>query len=137
MFTEVGNQIKITDPSEKIQEWCKENLVLDNPEYSKKLSMGFWVGNTPKQLKLFVWNGNTLIIPFGCLRSIFPFLTKDTVNTFQQPIYVDFGGKVPLYDYQKKAVEEMIEARYGILQSPAGSGKTQMGIAIAQKINIK
>jgi len=43
------------------------------------------------------------------------------------------GADVPLYDYQKAAVEAVCKAQYGILQSPAGSGKTQMGIALVKK----
>ena len=35
-----------------------------------------------------------------------------------------------LYDYQKEACRAMIDAKYGILKSKPGSGKTQMGIAL-------
>jgi superfamily II DNA or RNA helicase len=47
---------------------------------------------------------------------------------------VDYHCEVPLYDYQQKAVEEVYWKQYGILQSPAGSGKTQMGIALVAKL---
>ena len=47
---------------------------------------------------------------------------------------IDYGCKIPLYDYQQKAVEEVYWKQYGILQSPAGSGKTQMGIALIAKL---
>ena len=47
---------------------------------------------------------------------------------------IDYGCKIPLYDYQEKAVEEVYWKQYGILQSPAGSGKTQMGIALIAKL---
>jgi superfamily II DNA or RNA helicase len=46
---------------------------------------------------------------------------------------IDYGCNIPLYDYQEKAVEEMYWKQYGILQSAAGSGKTQMGIALVAK----
>ena len=74
MITEVGSYLKITDPSPAIMDWCKENLVLPNPEYQKKVRMHLWVGNTPKQLLLYGTNGNDLILPFGCLRSLLPIL---------------------------------------------------------------
>ncbi|MDO4477510.1 MAG: DEAD/DEAH box helicase family protein [Lachnospiraceae bacterium] len=137
MFTEIGSTIKITDPSQKIMDWCKANLVLVNPDYQKKVRMHLWVGDTPKQLFLYSMNGNDLILPFGCLRSILPLLEGDWKKLYRTPVKVDFGGKVPLYEYQEEAVAAMLINHYGILQSPAGSGKTQMGIALAAALGVK
>lgn len=137
MFTEIGSTIKITDPSQKIMDWCKANLVLVNPDYQKKVRMHLWVGDTPKQLFLYSMNGNDLILPFGCLRSILPLLEGDWKKLYRKPVKVDFGGKVPLYEYQEEAVAAMLINHYGILQSPAGSGKTQMGIALAAALGVK
>lgn len=137
MLTEIGSTIKITDPSKEIMAWCKENLVLSNPDYQKKVRMHLWVGDTPKQLFLYFMNGNDLILPFGCLRAILPLLEGDLKKLFKTPKKVDFGGKVPLYGYQEEAVGAMLINHYGILQSPAGSGKTQMGIALACDLGVK
>lgn len=137
MLTEIGSTIKITDPSQEIMDWCKSNLVLVNPDYQKKVRMHLWVGDTPKQLFLYSMNGNDLILPFGCLRSILPLLEGDWKKLYRKPVKVDFGGKVPLYEYQEEAVGAMLINHYGILQSPAGSGKTQMGIALAAALGVK
>lgn len=137
MLTEIGSTIKITDPSKEIMAWCKENLVLSNPDYQKKVRMHLWVGDTPKQLFLYSMNGNDLILPFGCLRAILPLLEGDLKKLFKTPKKVDFGGEVPLYGYQEEAVGAMLINHYGILQSPAGSGKTQMGIALACDLGVK
>ena len=137
MLTEIGSTIKITDPSQEIMDWCKSNLVLVNPDYQKKVRMHLWVGDTPKQLFLYSMNGNDLILPFGCLRSILPLLEGDWKKLYRKPVKVDFGGKVPLYEYQEEAVAAMLINHYGILQSPAGSGKTQMGIALAAALGVK
>lgn len=137
MLTEIGSTIKITDPSQEIMDWCKSNLVLVNPDYQKKVRMHLWVGDTPKQLFLYSMNGNNLILPFGCLRSILPLLEGDWKKLYRKPVKVDFGGKVPLYEYQEEAVAAMLINHYGILRSPAGSGKTQMGIALAAALGVK
>lgn len=137
MLTEIGSTIKITDPSQEIMDWCKSNLVLVNPDYQKKVRMHLWVGDTPKQLFLYSMNGNDLILPFGCLRSILPLLEGDWKKLYRKPVKVDFGGKVPLYEYQEEAVAAMLINHYGILRSPAGSGKTQMGIALAAALGVK
>lgn len=128
MFIEIGSRLKILDPSPELIKWCKENLEMTNPEYQQKARMHLWLGNTPRTLYLYEVNGNSLILPFGCLRAILPLLEGDMKKLFKEPKKVDYGGKVPLYDYQEEAVAAMLINHYGILQSPAGSGKTQMGI---------
>ena len=137
MKTVIGNQIRITDPSEDLKIWCKKNLELANPEYAKKQRMGFWLGQTPKVIKLYSVDGNTLLLPFGCLSELRQYIMESNqlLIDFPEVQEVDFGGEVPLYDYQKTAVDYMVRVGNGILQSPAGSGKTQMGLAIAQRIS--
>ena len=68
MNTVISNRIYVTDPSEELAQWAKDNLQLANPDYEKKQRMGFWVGRTPKVLRLYEWNGATLILPFGVCR---------------------------------------------------------------------
>lgn len=131
MFTEIGSQLKITNPSPELMGWCKENLELANPEYQKKVRMHLWTGNTPKKLFLYSMKENTLILPFGCLRSILPLLKGDINKLFKEQQKVDYGGSVPLYDYQEEAVAALLNNHYGILQSPAGSGK---GLLLSAKI---
>ncbi len=129
----VSNTLTVTDPTRDMVMWCKRNLVIANPEYAKKARMGFWLGDTPKTLSLFEVRGNELVLPFGVLRSLPKEITDNAVfeSDFKPSQAVDFKANVPLYDYQKVAVGAMCAAKYGILQSPAGSGKTQMGIALA------
>lgn len=137
MFIEIGSQLKITNPSPALMVWCKENLELVNPEYQKKVRMHLWTGNTPKKLFLYSMKENTLTLPFGCLRSILGLLEGDMNILFKKQRKVDYGGYVPLYDYQEEAVAALLINHYGILQSPAGSGKTQMGIALACDLGVK
>lgn len=136
MEVTVSNTLTIENPTKEAVMWCKKNLTIPNPEYAKKARMGFWLGDTPKKLSLYEERGNTLVLPFGVLRNLPSCITDEAhfMSRFSAPQSVDFGGEdVPLYDYQKTAVEAVCKAQYGILQSPAGSGKTQMGIAIIKK----
>lgn len=132
----VSNTLTVENPTPDMLTWCKRNLTIPNPEYAKKSRMGFWVGNTPKVLSLYETRGTTLVLPFGTLRSIPKEITDKAifVSEFTTPVEVDFAAEVPLYDYQETAVQAMIAAKYGILQSAAGSGKTQMGIALAARL---
>ena len=132
MNVRIANRIFIEDPSDEIIEWTKANMKFPNPEYAKKERMGFWTGRTPKELRLYEWNGNTLILPFGVCREIMPMLRGAFVSCeFRQDNIINYGGKhMELYDYQMEAVFRMMEAKYGILKATTGSGKTQMGIAL-------
>lgn len=132
----VSNVLTVTDYPESVVEWCEKELRIANPEYAKKLRMHLWLGNTPKTLSLYEKHGEALILPFGTLRRFPEFAPSDTeyLPGFTRASPVDYKGKdVPLYPYQKEAVESVYNGKYGILQSPAGSGKTQMGIALVKK----
>ena len=135
MDVTINEMIAVDDPTREVSEWCEKHLVLTNPDFEKKSRMGFWTRNTPKQLRLYERVGNRLYLPFGTLRGLWPMIREADVETdFPEPVDVNYGPQeVPLYDYQKEAVTRMMNARYGILQSPAGSGKTQMGIALIKR----
>ena len=139
MKVTISNEIYIQDPTPELIHWTRENLIIPNPEYSKKQRMGLWTGNTEKQLYLFYVDGDTLALPCGTGKEIRQFITRDAV--IQQDLAdngkIEYPGQVPLYDYQESAVEAMRKAGCGILQSPCGSGKTQMGIALAARIGRK
>ena len=132
MNTKIANRIYIEDPSDELVAWVKENLKFPNPEFVKKERMGFWTGRTPRELRLYEWNGNILILPFGVCREIMPLIRNGTLYTdFRQDSVINYGSRdMGLYDYQKEACRAMIDAKYGILKSKPGSGKTQMGIAL-------
>lgn len=134
MQVTVSNNIRITNPSLEIITYCKNNLILPNPDYAKKIRMGFYVGSTPKQLYLYEVHGNQYVLPYGCLKAIAPML-KDAViqSDFKPSVSIDYGEPIPLYPYQETAVEQAKNGLYGILQSKAGSGKTQMGIALIRE----
>ena len=134
MQVTISNNIRIKNPSEEIISWCNQHLKLNNPDYAKKVRMGFWVGNVPKYLYLYEVHGDEIILPYGTLKQI-QSMIKDSVVTsdFKPFISVNYGEPIPLYPYQQIAVEKAKNGLYGILQSKAGSGKTQMGIALIKE----
>lgn len=142
MVTYVGSTIRVVEPSPELVKWCKAHLTLPNPDFYKKEKMGIWTGGTPETISL--WRmGRTesshlpmLEVPFGVFREIQRML--DVVNVvFRPEAVVNYGAHISLYDYQQKAVDEAFKARYGILQAPAGCGKTQMGLALIQRYGFK
>lgn len=137
MLITVSNCLVVSNPTRELESWCKKNLVLANPEYAKKVRMGFWLGNTPKTITLYEVRGHNLYLPYGTLSSIPKEITDEAIFLSDFPeavVEIDYRADIPLHDYQETAVRKMIEAHYGILQSAAGSGKTQMGIALACRL---
>lgn len=132
MNIRIANRIYIEDPTPEMKQWIKDNLTFLNPEYEKKQRMGFWVGNTPRHLRLYHKDGNTWLIPFGVIRDIMPLTRGSNVYCdFRQDNVISYGGSnMGLFDYQKEAVVKMVEAKYGILKAGCGAGKTQCGIAL-------
>lgn len=139
MKIKVSNKLISENSTNEIKWWAKNNLTIPNPEYAKKIRMGFWLGNTPKILYLYEIKGDELYLPYGVLSMLPDEITKDTsFESLFTPINeVDFKANVNLYDYQEVALNELVRAKFGILQSPAGSGKTQIGIALVTKLKRK
>ena len=132
MRVTVSNEITVENPSEELRQWCKKNLVIRNPVYEKKFRMKLWLGNTPEKLWLYKVDGDSLILPFGMLDSIIPLLQDAEIQTdFPKPRRVDYKCEVSLFDYQQPAVDALVKAKHGILESKAGSGK---GLPLSAKI---
>lgn len=138
MQVTISNEIYIRDPSPDIVQWARENLVMPNPEYAKKQRMGLWTGNMEKQLYLFYVDGDMIALPCGTGKQIRKYLAGSVMyQDLADNGIIAYPGEVPLYDYQELAVSAMKKAGCGILQSPCGSGKTQMGIALAARLQRK
>ena len=134
LIVTISNNIKIKNPSTEIISWCQAHLKLNNPEYAKKARMGFYLGNTPKFLYLYEIHGEEIILPYGTLKQIQPMIQGSIVmGDFKPYESINYGEPIPLYPYQEQAVREVKNNYYGILQSKAGSGKTQMGIALIKE----
>ena len=133
MLVTIGNQLTIKNPTPELVNYCEQNLVIKNPDYEKKRRMNLWLGRTPEYLCMYESNGPNLIVPFGTLRDILPLIRGAEMRTAfeKDPETVPYNAKIPLYDYQEEAVKVMYVKKFGILQSRAGSGKTQMGLALA------
>ena len=142
MVTYVGSTIRVVEPSEQLVQWCKDHLTLPNPDFYKKERMGLWTGKTPETISLWRMGSTTpshlpmLEMPFGVFLEV-RHLLESVYIAFGVRERVNYGNPIPLYDYQKQAVDEVVRKRYGILQAPAGCGKTQIGLAVIQKHGYK
>lgn len=130
MKTVISNKIYIQDPTDGVIEYCKKELILDNPQYYKLQKMNKWTGNTPKNIYLFEKNENVLVLPFGCATDIRKQIDHDVDLKFAPIKEVNYAGDISLYPYQEKAVLDAISKKNGVIIGQCGCGKTQIGIAL-------
>ena len=71
MLIIISNIIEIREPTKEILDYCKKQLVYSNPDYIKKQRMGFWMGRTPKTIKLYELYDGNIYLPLGCFKDIF------------------------------------------------------------------
>lgn len=139
MEIRIGNEIRVKGASKELDNWCRKELVLENPEYRSRKRRGLWTGKTPEYLWLYRIEEDELVLPVGIGKELRPFIPSDAQiqTSLADNGLLSYPGKVPLYDYQEPAVEAMSRESCGILHSPCGSGKTQMGIALAARLSRK
>ena len=142
MRTVISNKIYVYDTTMELYWWCKDNLVVKNPMYETMMRLGkedtIARKHISPDMKLFVERGSDLVIPFGCLQAVWPMIKDYTYelrfNNNGNVINKNMQIEMPLYDYQEEAVENMINAKGGVLEGACGCGKTQIGIEIAKRI---
>ena len=131
----VGKEIRVIEPTSDFRKKVESDLTVSNPEFARLKKMGKWTGGTPSTIRFYRTEGKDIILPFGCLREYVFKNIKDVETDFSEVRHVEYTEDVPLYEYQDEAVEEALDKRNGILVAPCGSGKTQMGLAIAREIS--
>ena len=136
MKIKINEKIHIENPTPTIINYCKTNLVLDNPDYYKKERMGKWTGNTPKYIQLYESRGRELLLPFGCLNNIWQMCMRSVSwhIDFADLRRFEYHSSINLYPYQNEAVIEAVKRKNGILVMPCGSGKTQCGLEVIARI---
>ena len=135
----VSNKIKIENYSQEVLDYCKQTLVLPNPEYYKREAQGRWTGNTQREFVLYERIGKDLLLPFGCFKELWRIFGGkcEFVSRIHSNTAINYESHIQLYPYQEQAVNSLLSAKNGILVSPCGSGKTQMALELIARIGGK
>jgi superfamily II DNA or RNA helicase len=115
----------------------KKRLTFTNPAWIENEKYGYWQGNTPKTLSYIrrLAKDNGYVIPRGftgqlvkCLSNHHvPYTIEDRTRRLGDVSFIFTGN---LYPFQQEAVDAMLGKRFGVLNSPTGSGKTVMGLSL-------
>jgi len=119
--------------------FLKENLNFLNSEYFLKKRMGLSVYGIKKYFNLIQTNEDTIAIPRGFLYKLTKFLDEQKIKSKliderKKLELVTFESKMKLYEYQRRAVENMLRSDNGILVAPPGSGKTIIAIELITRL---
>lgn len=135
----ISNVIEIAHASREISDWCKSNLIFDNPDYTKKLHMGFYVGKEPKHIKLYQYyiDDDTTVLPVGCYDDIKPLLKDCEVIDYRSQKEAIIKSSMILRDYQEPCLNAMKLHTNGLIIAGCGLGKTNMALQIAYMLQKK
>ena len=135
IYVTVSNIVEVVNPPNELLTFCKEKLVFKNPDYNKKVQMGFWTGGTPKTIKLYDYLSinDKLLLPIGCLKDIMDILKKYNVvyEDYRSTTSANIKSNITLRKYQKPCIAAIGAKSNGVLLIPCGLGKTECALAIA------
>ena len=131
----ISKNLVIKNASKSIENYCSGKLTLDNPEYLVAKRLGRYLGNIEKQIKLYVRDGDNLVLPYGCLSDVWKLCKGCEYELkFHDFIGNNMRGNIDLYDYQKNALQSLLKGKNGILEAPCGSGKTNIGLQLIKEV---
>jgi len=121
---------------EGLRRAIRDRFTLPNPAYQDALRFDRDTRDLPERLLYFdVRPDGALIVPRGALELVY----RDCLALGLEPRWTDqthvadpvaFDERITLSDAQERAVGDMLTRRMGVLESPAGSGKTIMAMAL-------
>lgn len=143
----LNNRIEMVAPGAKYRwpefmQQVRADMEVPNPERMTAARYRRFVRNIPEKIILWEYDkdSGTLYLPRGYAGRLVELMRGHRVpyrqdNAMVTLPSVDFGSRIVLRDYQVPAVEAMVAmATQGILQAPAGSGKTQMGLEVIARV---
>jgi len=119
--------------------FLREELNFFNLDYIIRRKMGVAIHKIEKYFKLIEDVDDKIAIPRGFLQKLEDFLNDQRIpfeiNDERTKLKnIKFETDFKLFDYQKEAVDKIIESENGLLVAPPGSGKTIMGMEIISQL---
>lgn len=132
------NIIEIKEPTKEILDYCSKQLTFSNPDYIKKQKLGFWIGKTPKTLKLYDYYEGNIYLPIGCFENIWeihPY--KEDYKDYSVCKKANIKSNIVLRNYQQPCANALKKYVNGVFILPPGLGKTQIGLHCASILGQK
>lgn len=131
----LSNVIQIINPTKELLDFIKKNYTYTNPNYIKKMRMGFSIYKTPKTIKLYEIYDDNIYLPVGCFEDIFrihPII--EDYRDYTTKITRNITSDIVLRSYQEPCIKALKKHVNGIFLLPAGVGKTQIALQCASEL---
>ena len=119
----------------------KRDLTIPNPEYLEAVKYNRSTWNIPQNIVLFDYDQVTkgLSLPRGYMGHLLGLFRRygidyNLVDNRSMCSKVLFDSQIKLRPYQVPAIDAVLRGTQGILEAPAGSGKTEMGLEIVARM---
>lgn len=138
MKVTLSNIIQIEEPTREVLNYCKNQLTFSNPDYIKKQRMGFWIGKTPKTIKLYDYYDDNIYLPIGCFDDIWQLHPhKEDYKDYSITKKANIKSNIVLRNYQEPCANALKKYVNGVFVLPPGLGKTQIGLHCASILGQK
>ena len=131
----VNNRLEIRNVAESILKSIKRATTLDNPVYKDAVKYDRYVGDLNPHIELWEEIRGGIAVPRGWGMQCLDLLKRYGIQPklidqkrVLTPIDLLFQGE--LRDYQLRAVHDVTQRTFGVLEAATGSGKTIMALAI-------
>lgn len=121
--------------------FMRENT-FDNPKLAMLERLGKWTGNTPRNIFLWRKKDTWLALPRGYFPIVIARLQAAGVSYDLKvacPAPPHMERVTPtgtLFDYQEKALDSLLRFPTGTMESPVGSGKTQIMLSAISRLQV-
>jgi superfamily II DNA or RNA helicase len=136
----IDNRIRLRTNQELLAQ-IKRDMTIPNPAFLEAEKYNRSTRGIPRYLVLFNYDQVTkeLSLPRGYAGHLIGLLKKygieyNLVDKRTMHNKVPFHSTIKLRPYQMPAVEAVLKGTQGILEAPAGSGKTEMGLEIVARV---
>ncbi|WP_034622501.1 DEAD/DEAH box helicase [Desulfovermiculus halophilus] len=131
----VNNRLEIRNVAEGILKSIKRATTLDNPVYKDAVKYDRYVGDLNPHIELWEEIGDGVAVPRGwgmqCLDLLKRYgIQPKLIDQKRAFSHIELTFKGELRDYQLRAVQDVTQRAFGVLEAATGSGKTIMALAI-------
>lgn len=128
----ISNIIQVKEPTEEILNYCRKNLIIKNPEFTKKVQMGFFVGRTPRYIHLYDRVNDEIYLPIGCFKDLWNmYPDKSLYSDYSSVVKRNIKSSIKLRDYQEPCLNALKKYVNGLFILPCGLGKTECALQTA------
>ncbi|RJR40790.1 MAG: DEAD/DEAH box helicase [Desulfobacteraceae bacterium] len=131
----ISNALTLINIPPDFSDQIRRRLTFPNPKWIENDRLGYWNGNTPRNIEGFTLTDNGLIIPRGFGRQLLSMSRElgihlDIIDNRRTLPEVPFTFRGTLKPFQEQAGKDVMARDFGTLSAPTGSGKTVMALSI-------